>query len=304
MPSGSSGGHSGGFGGGHSFHGGSGHYGSSHSSFGVRRPSSSSHGGSYHPYPVRPWYRPRVVVFGGRQVYLDAGRASSASILSFLFVITLIATAILGFTWWGAQDELDLIRSDYSVYQAIARNAATSLEWQTVGKVYDWQEFEDTGKYRILYEFDTPKGKVDNGYSYFVYTWEQVIDMKRDGVVLALDDKLVNTNTNSDSVPLDFKDAIMEEDAGYIDTINKINGTRLGTFIMAGISALLIVSYVLINATAKKATAEQIAADKQGTTATTDSKAAPAGTWRCEYCGVLNDNGKERCDGCGAKRQK
>lgn len=322
MPSGHSGGSSGGHFGGGSFSGGH---------FSGSRSSSSFSGGhfggsraSFSPRPRRPFYQPRVVVFGGRQVYLGSGRASTVSVLGILIAIAVIVTAFLGIGWATAgddyveyQEEMARIEADYSKYHKMAEYAAEHAEYTVHGEVLYKEEFNDTGKYCIKYSFDTPNGKVDNGFSYYVYSQEQALDLEVHGVDLALEKPLSSANKYTDSVPLSYKDTTLDDDAEYVyyselynQEIAEKNDAnsfmKVAFFTSVGVLVGLVLLYVLVNATAGKATAEQIAADKQGTTASTtaDNKTTPAGTWRCEYCDTLNDNTKERCDGCGAKRQK
>ncbi len=305
MPSGHSGGSGGGHSGGFSSH--SGHFGVSRG--GSSHGSGSSFGGShasFGPRPIhRPWYRPRVVVFGGRQVYLGTGRASTVSVLGFLVVLALIVTAFLGFSWMDKADFLEEVKADYEFYHAMAQNAAIKgNDYQVDGEVYKIEYFNE--KYRIRYNFDTPAGKVTGGWSMYVYDYATAKSLLEAGTVrLALETELTKAHQNTDSVPLDYKDTVLEDDEEYVDAIESIKLYRTGTFIMIGISGALILAAVLVPLTASKATAEQIAANNQNNNSDANGQnTTPAGTWRCDYCNTVNDNSKDRCDGCGAKRQK
>lgn len=331
MPSGHSGGSSSGghFGGGGFSHSG-GHFSGSHSSSysgghfgGTSRVGGTGRAVGFTPRPHRPFYQPRVVVFGGRQVYLGTGRASAVSVLGILIAIAVIVTIFLGIGWANSNDndyleyeaEINAIKTDYNKYQAMAKYASENFGYTVHGDVLYKEEFENSGKYCIKYTFDTLEGKVDNGFSFYVYTREQAIELEENGVVLALEKPWLSANKFTDSVPLNYYGTALEDDAEYLyycDLYNKAvaeqddskNFMRGAFLTSVGITVGLILLYVLVNATAKKATAEQIAADKQGTTTSADNKTIPTGTWRCDYCSTLNDNAKERCDGCGAKRQK
>ncbi|MBS7400921.1 MAG: hypothetical protein KIG16_00195 [Eubacteriales bacterium] len=321
---------------GHGASSGGGHFGGGHSSssfggghFGGSRSSSSFGGGhfggsraSFTPRPHRPFYQPRVVFFGGHHVYLDSGRASTVSVLGVLIAIAVIVTIFLAFGWLGSgndvneyQEEMNRIESDYDKYHKMAEYADEHSEYTTHGDVKYFEEYPGSGKYCIFYAFDTPNGRVEDGSSYYVYTKAEAEELKAYGVDLALEERHSISNRYTDSVPLGYKDTTLEDDAEYVyyrDLYNAAaseaddsKGFMRGAFLTSvGVTVGLVLLYVLVNATAKKATAEQIAADKQGTTASTDTKTTPAGTWRCEYCSTLNDNSKERCDGCGATRQK
>ncbi len=316
MPSGHSGGHSGGGhfgGGGFSSHSG-GHFSGSRSSFGGGHFGGANRIGGFVSRPHRPFYRPRVVVFGGHSVYLGAGRASTVSILGVLITIALIITTIFGFSWMSCESDLKEIKSDNSTYLAIAREAAVKGDtWQVDGTVggYNsygeyllYEQYEDSGKYCIFYSFDAHVGKVENGFSYYVYTYDEVVEMIDNGVRLALEGPWESSTEQTDSVPLNYKDKTLQDDAEYLNRMETRKSVSMGTLVTAGIAVVLIIANVLTRATAKKATAEQIAADKQETTTGADNTTAPEGTWHWGYCGTLNDNGKERCEGCGAMRQK
>ena len=290
MPSGhSSGGH---FGGG-SFSGSrGGHFGGSHGSF-----SSHSHSNLTRSY--RSWFAPRVMVFGGRTIYMGSGRASATSVLGIFVVLAIIATAFAGLTWSDAGDKIGIIKEDYAIYQTMAEYAVAHPDYQTIGSVTGVERYEEGGNYCIFYTFKTADDKTVEGYSFYVY---HLNDYKKgDSVVLAIDTTKDKINMTTESVPLDFKDANIENDDEYIHYQAVYKIARIATMGLIGFTLLLIVSTVLVPLTAKKATAEQIAENKQNNA---NNQSAPEGTWRCEYCNALNDNGKERCDGCGAKRQK
>ena len=282
----------------------------SHSSghFGGGSGSSFSSRGSFSGIrPThRPWYRPRVIVFGGRRVYLGTGRASAFSALGVLVVIALLVSAFLGFSWYNVEDTLSEQRSVYTYYQAMAQYAYDHPEYQYWADVDEPEEYNYSGKYCINYSFETTSGSnVVKGFSFFVYNFDeafQIWDHGNGKIKVALDCENTNIGSLADSVPLDYKDMTFEDDEEYVDNLNSRNSLRIGTFIMVGVSILLAAAAVLVPMTAKKATDEQIAANDSSTD-DAKNKSTPEGTWRCSYCSALNDNSKERCDGCGAKRQ-
>ena len=189
----------------------------------------------------------------------------------------------------------------------MAINAVDNTNCQTTGTVTGIERYEDGSKYCIFYTFKTTTGSKVEGYSFYVYDYTVASQYKSSGsVILALDTTVDKINTTTDSVPLDYKDVTLDNDDEYVHYNATRNVARTATFVLIGISVAMILGTVLVPLTAKKATAEQIAESKNGSanSTTSETQSAPAGTWRCSYCGVLNDNGKERCDGCGAKRQK
>lgn len=309
MPSGhSGGGHSSGghFSGGSFSRSSSGHFGgSSHSSSGHFGSSHGSFSSGVRPYrPHRPWYGPRVVVFGGRQVYLSSGRASTVSILGVLIAIAIIVSVFLGISWGNIEETLSVQRDEYSYFRRIAQDADGNSAYQIVGTVTSIKEYKLSDRWCINYEFTLSNGLKNDGYSYFVYSYEEAKQMLDNvTVILASDTKNTMINDVTETVPLDYKDMEFEADEEYVANLDSRNSMRTGTFIMAGVAVLLVLAYVVTNATAKKATAEQIAENNNATT-NTQTASTPAGTWRCEYCNAINDNSKDRCDGCGAQRQK
>ena len=305
----SSGGH---FGGGssHSFSHSSGHFGGSHSS---SSHSSGHFGGSSGSFssirPIhRPWYRPRVVVIGGRQVYLGTGRASAFSILGVLVALAVIVTVFLGISWSDIEDTLTEQRDAYTYYQSIAEIAYNDASYRIDADVTSIEEYKFSGRWCINYKFDLPGGREIEGYSFFVYSFEEASHLRANGTVtLALDMKASELNflSEPESVPLDYYGMGFEADEEYVANLDSRDSLRIGTFIMLGVSVALIIAAVLIPMTAKKATAEQIAANNQSNAdANAQNQNTAAGTWRCEYCNTVNDTSKQRCDGCGAMRQK
>ncbi len=294
MPSGhghSSGGH---FGGGLSHSRGGGHFSSSR--------SSGSRGISF---GGRGWHHPHVMVFWGRSVYLGPARAGAVSVLGVLIVLAIIAAVFMGIGWASTQEDLNAIRDDYDYYHNLALDAAEDETLQTVATVTSYKQYQDSGKYMIYYTF----GPVDDGFTFYVYDYATARKLKETGVVVALDITNDKITSVTDSVPLDFKDTVLEDDVEYLDYSNMVGFFRTATLIVIGVIVAFIVLAILVPLTAKKATPEQIAENKK--TDSNEAKdnqkdgqiAAGTGTWRCGYCKTVNDSSKHACEGCGAQRQ-
>ena len=305
MPSGRSGG--GHFGGGsRSFSGG--HFGGSRSSSshsGGHFGGSRSFGGSRAHIPSMRW-RPHTTVIFGRPVYFGAGRAKAVSLLSILISIAIVATVMLGLGWYSQEEDLKVIREDYAYYQSMAQYAADNDAYQTTGEVYDFEQYELGGKCCIFYRFDTYAGNTVEGSSFYVYNIEDVEYMLDNGVTLAISSKNTNITMSTDSIPLDYKDMALHEDAEYLDYAEQRDTMRLATIAVGvGVVVMILIS-AAVSVTAKKATKEQIeetAQAKSGTQNNQQNKTeTPAGAWRCVYCNTLNDSSKGQCDGCGASR--
>ncbi len=316
MPSvrGSSGGRS--FGGSHFSRGSSSGFGGSHfnrntssSSFGGRVLGRSRSSGSHYRPSLR--WRPHTTVIFGRPVYFGATRAKASSLISLLLVLGIFAAIVMGCMWATAESDLTYIRDLYPYYANMIEKAELDADYQINAKVVDYEEYGDTGKYCIYYDF---YGNSDyDGFSFCHYSREEAIALKGTTIILALDTINTYVDEYTDSVPMMDKNyllvANMEDDMEYVDTQATRNLWRIGTLIAAGVSGLLIVASVLVSMTAKKATEEQIAETEKAKNeaangATNTDSATNNQPWRCSYCGGLNDNSKHTCDGCGASRQK
>lgn len=298
MPSGRSGGSRSFGGGGHFGRSSSGSFGGGH--FGRSSSRSSSIGGHFGrsgssaSRPSLHW-RPHTTVVFGRRVYYGAGRAKASSLLSILLFYVILGAFILGFFWMDAKDDVSLICENYPYYLNMIEHAEKNDLFTYKTAVTGYEEYKDTGKYMIYYEFN-------DGYSFYFYTKEQAIKLYNDGyVTLAIDCSRPNINEYTDSIPMDHKEILaagnLSEDVQYVDCVAKRNGLLAGTIIVAGLAVAMIIAKVAISLTAKKATAEQVA-ESSGT------KSTSVNGWRCEYCNSLNDATKTTCDGCGASRQK
>lgn len=299
MPSGRSGGGSSHFGGSRSF-GGSSHFG--RSSFGGSSHFGGSHrssGSSRVHMPSMRW-RPHTTVIFGRPVYFGAGRATTSSLLSVLIVLAVMVAVVLGINWYNYEEDLTFMRENYNHYHGMAVSAELDANYQVLATVTGIEEWKDSGKFRVLYEY----GLID-GYSFYVYDEAIALQLKRDGVTLAIDDKKTMISLLTDSIPLDYKDTTLEDDAEYVDCAKTRDSLRLATILVAGLAGAMFVISLIVSLTAKKATPEQIAATEKakfGQSAKTAE--TPNGTWRCVYCDTLNDSTETTCDGCGAGRQK
>lgn len=299
MPSGgghsSSGGH---FGGGAS-HSSGGHFGGFRGSSG---PSMHYHGG---------WHHPHVTLFFGRPVWISSARAGASSILSLFIVIGIMISVFTGIGWADANGKVNTCVRDYTFYHQLALDKADQPDYQIVAEVYRVeQNFYDENKYCIHYKFPTADGKDEvDGWSFFVYDYQTAENLKQNGVTLALDTKNDRIISTTDSVPLDYKDTVLTDDAEYVAFSGKINFWKTIFFVAIGATVLMVVASVAIPLTAKKATEEQLAEHQKNNGSKAVGTANPAtaervAPWRCEFCGSLNDSDKTKCDACGVTRQK
>ena len=313
MPSGRSGGGSSHFGGGSRSFGGSSHFGGSRSfggssHFGRSRSSGgSSHFGGSHSFRPRLHWRPHTTVVFGRPVYFGAGRSTAVSLLSIFIVIAVIATMLLGASWYSCEQDLAVINDNYVYYKNMAENAGYSK--QCLGTVTDIEQYQSTGKYRVLYKFNTYSYGSVEGYSFYVYNYPDAKKILDEGtIVLALDTDASSASYITDSVPLSYKDTSLKDDGEYLEYYGECIRQRALTFVAGGVAVALVVASLILSVTAKKATKEQLAENGEAKDTSKEGVDMAAKTsingWRCEYCNSLNDNDKNTCDGCGAGRQK
>lgn len=303
------------FGGSHFNRGASRSFGGSHFN---RNRSSSSFGGSSRSAHYRPSlrWRPHTTVIFGRPVYFGAGRAKASSILSLLLVIGIIASIAMGCMWVSANEDLQYIQDSYPYYADMIESAETDSRFQTEATVVRYEEYGDSGKYCFHYEFYGDP-KFSDGFSFCHYSYEEVNALLGTKIIIAIDTINTRVDEYTDSVPMMDKDyllaADMSNDMEYIDVAAARDGWKFGTLLAGGVTGLLIVASVIVSMTAQKATKEQIEETeklKNGTSEADETKSAEMSndnqnqTWRCSYCGSLNDMAKHSCDGCGAGRQK
>ncbi|MBR4419051.1 MAG: hypothetical protein IKT33_03535 [Clostridia bacterium] len=302
------------FGGSHFSRGVSRSFGGSHFN---RNTSSSSFGGSSRGAHYRPSlrWRPHTTVIFGRPVYFGAGRAKASSILSLLLVIGIIVSIAMGCMWVSANEDLQYIQDLYPHYADMIESAETNSRYQTEATVVWYEEYGDSGKYCFYYDFCGDSSA--DGFSFCHYSYEEVVALLDTEIIIALNTINTSVDEYTDSVPMMDKDyllaADMSNDMEYVDVAAARDGWKFGTLLAGGVTGLLIVASVIVSMTAQKATKEQIEETeklKNGTSEADETKSAEITnnnqnqTWRCNYCGSLNDTAKHSCDGCGAGRQK
>lgn len=284
MPSGSHGG-GGGFGG----HGG--FTGSSFSSSGSRSSSSASR--SFRPRG------PRYFHFGHRTLIISTGRQSILSLFAFLMVFAVMMLISVGSTKSAYKEELSMIEEEYRYYQNMITYAEANKEegYVITAKVASNQYAQDLGKYRIFYTFKTETGKNVNGYTFYVYSLEDLKNLPvNKEFELAVDSVPVTEST--DSIPVDYKYTILEDDAAYVVLKEKIKSISTYTTIGWVAVAVLLVGSVLVVFTAKKKKEEKEEADRQKEI---ENEIAEEKKKFCQYCGTKILEGDQTCPNCGSR---
>lgn len=283
MPSGS---HSGGHGGG----------GGSH--FGGGGSSSGSHGGSgssrNHGYR-----NGRSVVFFGRgyhRRYMYSGAHSAFSILIAIGIFALVIGSLVLLTMGGNNKDLKNIEADYLYYQDMIADAEEKLaqgddSYFVDGIIISKFKNDNCDKWYVTYYFLDNQGKKVEGYTYSIYTWEQVKDMDNGDIIkLAVDTNPITQDT--DSINLDYKNTTLNDDGEYIKIIKSKENTQRVGIIALVIGGLLVAGAIIIRIKAS----HKVLEDSQDFTEFSNS-----GRKLCKYCGGYLKSGDTICSDCGGR---
>ncbi len=283
MPSGS---HSGGHGG-----GGGSHFGGGGSSGG-----SHSGGGSSHN---RGYRNGRTVYYFGRgygRRYMYSGAYSAFSILRAIGIFLLVMGLVVLLTLTGYNSQLKNIKADYLYYQDMIEDAEEKLaqgddSYFVDGIIISKFKNDNCDKWYITYSFLDKDGRVVEGYTYSIYTWEQVKDMDNGDIIkLAVDSKPITQDT--DSINVDYKNTTLMDDGEYAKIVSNKKNTRNVSIVFICIAVALIGSSIIIRVKASK----KVTDDGQDSTNSSND-----GYRRCRFCDRFLDGDETYCKDCGAK---
>lgn len=279
MPSGS---HGGGGGGSH-FGGSSGgsHFGSSS--------GGNRYGGLYNGprqvgrAPIRFYY----FGWGGR--YYAINSADRRNVFSQIFaalIVLFISVFICVTSVVSSNASIRKIESDYIYYQDMIAYAEEHNELLVTGTVKTKFLNEDVGKYYITYYFLDQNGEKVDGYTFSIYTYDEVKNVHSgDDIELAVDSNPITQDT--DSINLDYKDMPLSKDGEYESLKNgKI------TSILVSVSMLVLFETVIVISLVKqlKNNAQQV--EKVGD--------EPTYSYVCTYCGAKLKKDDTSCPKCGS----
>lgn len=280
MPSGSHGGSAGSHGG---FSGG----GSRGSSFG--RSSGSRNQGSFRPRGPRPFR------FGGRVYILSTGRQSVLSIILIIGIL-LLGSIFMQFSALSDYNEhLKMIEEENRYYIAMVQNAAVNTEYMVKGEVEDQFYKSEYGKYYITYTFKADSGANVEGYTFSIYGLNN-IPAKGSEIWIAVNDK--TTDSDTDSVPMDYVNFTLEDDGEYQLFKKQRNSTITKMVILGVVVVALVGGYILVIVTAKKKQEEKEEAEKAEAKAKEEAEEKKR---FCEYCGARVEPADNVCPQCGAR---
>lgn len=280
MPSGSHGGSGGSHSSGGSSSGGGFYSGGSSS-------GSGSHGG------VSKSSRPINIRFFGRHYYISAHNSSKVSVFASVIFFCLIFLVISVVLLIDSNSQIKKIKVDREYYLNMIENAENDNDYLKVGYLTDKFYNEDCEKWYFTYEIPTDDGKILSGYTFSVYTFEEIsefaIGMHMD---FAVNSKVVTIYT--DSINMGYKDIPLENDGEFISARDMKNYSILFISIMSA----LVVLFVVITILRIKKYAQKTAVTKG------EPKNLNNGEIYCNYCGSKLNKNSNKCNNCGASVKK
>lgn len=287
MPSGSHGGRAGSHGG---FSGGGG--GRSRSSFGGSRTSGSFRprsGGGFRPRGPRPFH------FGRRVYIVSSGRQSVLSLIIIAGLFLVMGLIINFGTLSSFKEDKRMIEEENRYYISMVERAESDSRYMVEGTVEEQFYKTEYERYYITYTFETDAGNTVSGYTFSIYTLDNV-PAKGSTIWLAVDDLVVDTDT--DSVPMDYDDFTLEDDGEYLKVKKTISKATWKIVLFIGLIVVAVGGYILVIVTAKKKQEEKEETEKAEQKAKEEAEEKKR---FCEYCGARVEPSDSVCPQCGAR---
>lgn len=272
-------------------HGGSG---GSHSSGGASSGgswgggSSRSGGGSSRPP------RPMNIWFFGRYYHISAGNSSKVTkfmpfIIFSLFLIFVAVVLLL-----QVNSQIEKIKVDRTYYLDMIENALNDSDYIKDGVITDKFYNEDCKKWYFTYTIITNDGEELDGYTYSVYTREEINQFYiGQHLNFAVNSKIVTLNT--DSINMEYKGIPLENDGEYIVALE----TKTATIVVICVFSALIALFIVLTILRIKKYSQKTAFDSSNAKNITNDEDT-----YCRYCGSRIRNGYDKCEHCGASLGK
>ena len=249
------------------------------------------------------FYRPRrnvIIFWGGRHYHYSEKSSVALRALITLFFVSLIFAIIFNFTCVTSFGQVKKIEQDYTYYQEMISNAEQNAEYLKIGKVTGHFYNEDAGKWYFTYSLPISETLKLEGYSFSLYTLSELKSYPvNSSIEIAVDFPTINSNT--DSVPMNYKDTDLMQDGEYVHSKNTANGSLIASIICYVASAGCVAGYI-VTAIKNGELKEETSSTPKPTQPSIDN--APKDVWKCEYCGNINKTENQKCTQCGAKRNK
>jgi len=277
---------------------GSGFGGGGGSHFGGSSGGSSSGGGFSHRYigPRQPGRFPIYYVYyrrHGKKYALNVNENNLYTLLNMLKKLAFIATILPLIFLFGFSGNFFKIRSDYSRYQNMIKFAEAEREngndnYFVDATIYSVEQYGSTDRYYINYYFYSEDYEVVKGYTFSVYTYDEVKDINvGDKLEIAVDSYPLTTET--DSIDLHYKNTTLADDVEYQGTKATMNGVAIFVLIAAAIWCL----FGFLAHKTKIKHGEEILPNG-------DLPGEPVYQYVCTYCGGKLMESDANCPHCGA----
>ncbi len=265
MPSGSHGGSAGGHGGG----------------------SSGGHGGSHFGSSRGGFNRgPRVIMFFGHPHYINSRKSGWLSFLSMLIVISVIALIIMLFGLSASSNEIKVIENDYNYYQQMIKRAESNPAYIKQATITGHFVKNGYDKWYMTYTIEQNDGNLLEGYTFSIYTLEDLNQYTIGSIVDAAVDSIIVTK-DTDSITMDYKNTTLKDDCEYERNIHSKTTFTIGSIVDAIILVgLIVLIIVIIQKSAASPEQEKLQQENQ--------------LRKCPYCGAKIKNTKDKCPNCGA----
>lgn len=258
----------------------------SHSSGGAR-----SSGGSRGGYSSGR-NRTRVFIIGGVRYGLPATWNSRYNLLSNIlsFVVFFLFFSIIMIT--GSASNIENIKTDYLYYDNMIATAEVDSRYITEGKIID-KSLGEGGKWFFDYTFVADDGELVYGYTYSIYTFEEIQEFSI-GQTILLATNAISTTSWTDSIPMVCKGVSYEVDGDYIEAHNmQTYGIVFTCLLGASVVGIIVARVVIVK--------------KHKTISPQEEKSLEAFSKkvrRCAYCGSILLDYENKCASCGAKREE
>ena len=285
MPSGSGG--RGGGGGSH-FGGGGGHGG--------------SHGGGHGSGGGRA-NRPISFAFFGRRYYVPTGKSNLIRVLLLACVFTLFLFVIKVGDYSDLKKDVRTIVNDRNRYISMIDNAKANPTFTATGRIINISYNSSAGKYYFDYSIDTIDGWALTGYTYSVYSKDDISKFHV-GQTLTFAVDSVPVTRSTDSINFGYEDIPLSADGEYAHKTQDLRQARMFMVFSGVTSAIIFIAAACIFIKFIKTAKDQI--ENVGKTPDQNERFSdkkPTAR-RCEYCGSVISDGSDKCPNCGASIKK
>lgn len=249
----------------------------------------------------------RMYGFFGPRVYVGPSYISRYESISLAMAMVGFFLFMMVFAVIGMSVNIGEKERLYDYYQLMIDLAEENDKFATA-RVNGY--YESNGKYYLTYEFDSTTSlqpyEVD-GYTYSVYTLEEAARLyDQRNITIVYDSPKGELSYETDSIPYDYKDTVLTDDADYNSDIFLRN---VFGFIVAG----LVVAEVALGAsmvhhvkktqreTDRVYSAPTVSRESIDTATATKTEDKPR---YCTYCGSMVDKTDKKCSCCGSRIDK